>query len=313
MPNCVVVPFPLFFELEPRLKEFYDVDKNTVISDISDSVDPSVFLKDPRKDDFRDEDRKTINISDYALATLEEFYLPISDEYNFDGFNDFIKKYGIEEESHQYFILWFMYALRKRNDLDNVFVSDEAEYDYLQYVLDVRPEMLKLYIALHSPNKNKKKKSESCAISFGAYRTVEVDTKTPWFQLALKRYLKKYLGVNSVTEAKRELLSVYGKKLGSPLNKDVVRYMWGTYHFLQTIPDMKSKSKGSVTNKQSRFITDYLGILGLIDTDEIESSNIRARLNYFLKNVNSLQELLDEQVYRLSPNNNPNNNIHGYF
>lgn len=150
--NYVKVPLLLFFQIEPQLKEYYDVDRHSVIDDISNSVDYSVMAKDPRKKEFVDGDNK-LNVSEYALATLEEFSMPVSDNYDFESFNDFCKHYEINNDSEQYYILWFMYALRMRRERNLQSPSDDAAYDYWRYVLDVRPEMLKLYIALHSQKK----------------------------------------------------------------------------------------------------------------------------------------------------------------
>lgn len=305
--NHVKVPLPLFYQLEPQLKEYYDIDRQSIIDDISNSVDYSNMINDPKRTEFLDEYGK-LNVSKYALATLEEFFMPVSENYDFESFNGFCKNYEINNDSEQYYLLWFMYALRMRRECNLQSLSDDATYDYWQYVLDVRPEMLKLYIALYSP-----KKQESCKISFGTNRPIEVDTRIPWLQLELKRYLNKYLGVSSVKEAERELYLVYGKKTGVRLDKDAARYIWGTYYLLQTIPAMQSKRNGSVTNEQSRFITDYLITLEMIDPVEAESNTIRGRLNYFLKNFDSLSELLDEAEYKLSPNNDPNKNLYGYF
>ena len=119
----------------------------------------------------------------------------------------------------------------------------------------------------------------------------------------LDRYLNKYLGVKNINEAEKELQQIYGKKVGAQLNKTVTRFIWGTYHLLQNVPNMKSTKQNSVTNEQSRFIHEYLVILGLIDPVEVEASSIRGRLNNLLKKYSTIDEVLDKRLYKTSPNN----------
>ena len=66
---------------------------------------------------------------------------------------------------------------------------------------------------------------------------------------------------------------------------------------------MKSTKKNSVTNEQSRFIHEYLVILGLIDPVEVEASSIRGRLNNLLRKYSTIDEVLDKRLYKTSPNN----------
>lgn len=80
---------------------------------------------------------------------------------------------------------------------------DEAEQDFLQYALGVRPELLKLYIALKE-NKN----IEPITIRFGFSKPIVVDKEMPWLREELERYLNKYLGVTDLAEAKREYLMI---------------------------------------------------------------------------------------------------------
>lgn len=199
----------------------------------------------------------------------------------------------------------FSYAMNRRKDhLTN---SKEAENGYWEYVRYIRPEMLRLYIALQ-----KNHLRSQCKITIGSDKPVIIDKQAPWAQIALENYLNKFLGVDSLKDAERELMTIYGKKTGAPLDKEETRYMWGTYQLLQTIPAMKSKKEKSVTNEQSRFITDYLILNKMLDLDEADSNNIRVRLKHFLKDYDTLKELLDEQDYRTSPNN-PDTKYGRYF
>lgn len=292
--NCVEIPKNRFFQIEPLLKECYGVDRHTISNDICLSVEQSASINDPRVNDDLDKDNK-IDTFAYAMATIDNIKIPVSNEYNQSKFEELCNTYKIDEYSAQHDVLFFMFLFSERNKIIKEY-DENQQYD-LEYALGVRPEMLQLYIALQ-----KNYLRSQCKITIGNDKPVVVDKGAPWVQMALESYLKKYLGVNSLKEAERELLTIYGKKTGVPLGKETARYMWGTYQLLQTIPSMKSKKKNSVTNEQSRFITEYL-ILNKMLTDDVDSNTIRGRLNYFLKNYDTLKELLDEQNYKTSPNN----------
>ena len=145
-------------------------------------------------------------------------------------FPDFCSKYSIEKHSLLAKALSFVklfFPIETANDLDT---------EYWEYVTMVRPEMLKLYIALHS---GEHRFNQKCRVAFDK-GGVNVDTKRPWLQMELERYLDKYLGVKNVKEAEKELLVIYGGKLGPKLNKDEAQIIWGTYHLLQQSDQFKS-------------------------------------------------------------------------
>ena len=177
---------------------------------------------------------------------------------------------------------------------------DEAEQDFLQYALGVRPEMLKLYIALNSATD-----ADSIKIRFGDNKPVEVDTMVPWLREEMKEYLSKYLGVESIKEAKHELLINYTTKVGAPNNWQLNQYIWGIYNLLESSGTIKSKTNRSVSRKQAKFIEDYLMAIHFININSnIDDNNIRSRLNHLLKNYDSIEQLTEDMHYKSSPNNN---------
>ena len=116
------------------------------------------------------------------------------------------------------------------------------------YALQVRPDRLRLYIARH---KGKNKYHKSCYIKFGyATESVEIQTMYPWFEKMLDHYLYKFLRVENVEEAEKELQQIYGQKVGAKLNETAARLICGTYHLLQIRRVAVSSSIISLTNSQ---------------------------------------------------------------
>lgn len=252
--------------------------------------------------------RKYIRVTDYALATEDK--VTITTTNNFEEKIEAIialckNKLGQDEINYKNIAstLLVMAAIlnRNENELSPNEDIDEINWNIDTYALQVRPDLLRLYIARH---KGKNKYHKSCYIKFGyATESVEIQTMYPWFEKMLDRYLYKFLGVENVEEAERELQQVYGQKVGAKLNETAARLIWGTYHLLQTVPCMKSSKENSVTNAQVRFIHEYLSILELIDPIEVEPISIRGRLNNLLKKYNTIEEVLDKRSYKSSPNN----------
>ncbi len=260
---------------------------------------------------YEENKHRYIRVIDYVLETDDKITIPTTKDFE-EKLKDIVslcqKYFGQNEETYKKnaYILIFMAAIlnRDQNELSFDCDMDEITWNEDTYKRDVRPDLLRLYIARH---KGRNKYHKYCSVKFGVNgETVEIQTRFPWFEKALDHYLYKYLGVENVEQAKKELQYTYGEKLGAKLDKKAARYIWGTYHLLQTVSTMKSPRKNSVTNIQSKFIHEYLGILELIDPIEVEPISIRGRLNNFLKRYSSIEELLDERLYKDSPNNDSN-------
>lgn len=260
------------------------------------------------KHSYEEGKHKYIRVTDYVLATEDK--VTITTTNNFKEKAESVialckNKLGQDEINYKNIAssLVIMAAILNRNEngLSPNEDIDEINWNIDTYALQVRPDLLRLYIARH---KGKNKYHKSCYIKFGyATESVEIQTMYPWFEKMLDRYLYKFLGVENVEEAERELQQIYGQKVGAKLNETVARLIWGTYHLLQTVPGMKSSKKNSVTNAQSRFIHEYLSILELIDPIEVEPTSIRGRLNNLLKKYTTIEEVLDKRSYKSSPNN----------
>lgn len=294
-------PMDRFKELEPSLKQCFNIDRYTsVVSKcLYGSINPTQLLNIEIPEKYCDENGH-YDIGEYSIDNSDKIKIPISHCFKLENLDSFFEVYHIETNRVLFDTLIFLYAYYDTLEKDYSTAIDEAEYDYIQYTQGVRPEMLKLYIALHETND-----ADSIKIRFGNNKAVEVDTMLPWFRNEIKQYLDKYLGVQSVKEAKREFLNNYAQKVGAPNNWLLNQYIWGLYNLLETTGFIKSKTSGKVSRPQAKFIEDYLMAIQLIDIkSNVDANNIRSRLNHLLKNFDSIVDITNDMCYKLSPNNN---------
>lgn len=288
------LPSEMFRKIEPILKSCYGIDRNDINRELYNSMPVCDYTKLPNADKYIGEDKR-FKIVEYAVDNCETIPITISDT-DLKSINTFTSKYDYPKGSILDLVLTFVYLYFKKVEEK---LTDEEE-DYLYYVHNIRPEMLKLYIALE-----KSKPSDSTNIKFGKVKSVKVDNpySIPWFRMLIRDYLDKYLGVGSLKEAELELLNVYGKKVGPKQNPVLARLYWGTYHLLQMSDEYKSK-EGSVTREQCRFIANYAILLGGLDPVEEDdiSGNVKSLVNYYLKNFNTIDELIPAAQYKLPPN-----------
>lgn len=245
----------------------------------------------------------SIDVVDYVMATNDFIMISVT-----NGFKNRAKaivslcKETLKEDYKEYArVLVFMSAILNRdiNNLASKHITGEYEWNHNNYVKFIRPELLQLYIARNDRGGIFHK---ICSITLG-HKTIPIQVEFPWFEKMLDRYFHRFLGVNNVEEAKKELLTTYQKKVGNPLDEQVAPYIWGTFHLLQTLPSMASKNPKMCSRPQSRFIAEFLNIIGLIDIYETDSEAIRGRLNNYLKKFDTLEELLGKHEYKTSPNN----------
>ena len=293
-------PMEIFKEIEPLLKQWFNIDRYTkeIAKCIGSSISPSQIMATKIPDEYKNE-KGAVDICKYSFDNSDVLRIPISDDFNEDALELFFKDYNIEKATLLYDTLFFLHiysnTLRKGYSTD----SDEAENDYMQYAVGVRPEMLKLYIAL-----TETAETDTVKIRFGNNKAVEVDTMVPWLRDELKEYLDKYLGVKSIKEAKQELLINYTNRMGAPNNWQTNQYIWGVYNLLNETGFIKSQGAGKVSRKQAKFIEDYLMAIHIINIDSnIDANNIRGRLNHLLKNYDSIEQIVEEMRYKSSPNN----------
>ena len=293
-------PMEIFKEIEPLLKQWFNIDRYTkeIAKCIGNSINDKQLITTKIPDEYKKE-KGAVDICKYSFDNSDVLRIPISDDFNENALELFFKDYNIEKDSLLYDTLFFLHiysnTLRKGYSTD----SDEAENDYMQYAVGVRPEMLKLYIALNS-----KTNANSIKIRFGNSKPVEVDTMYPWLREEITEYLHKYLGVETIKEAKQELLMNYASKPGAPNNWQLNQYIWGVYNLLNETGFIKSQGEGKVSRKQAKFIEDYLMAIHIINIDSnIDANNIRSRLNSLMKNYDSIEQIIEDMHYKSSPNN----------
>ena len=299
--QCYIYSMERFKRIESGLKQWFNIDRDSsaINKCISASLCPDELMKIKIPEEYRNE-RGNYDINKYTFDHSDVMQIPISDDFDLDNIEQFFKDYSIESDTPLYDVLFFMflYSETQRKGYDTV--MDEIGYDYLQYAVGVRPEMLKLYIALHETTD-----ADTIKIRFGVNKPVEVDTMVPWLRDEIKEYLHKYLGVGSIGEAKRELLMNYTARMGAPNNWQINQYIWGIYNLLESTEFIKSRTKGKVSRKQAKFIEDYLMAIRLIDLDtNIDANNIRGRLTNLMRNYDSIEQITEEMHYKSSPNNN---------
>lgn len=294
-------PMDKFKELEPSLKKWFNIDKNKdlIRKCLFISFTPTQLMNMRIPDEYRGENGH-IDIVRYSYDHSDELTIPISDEVNADDFEQFCNGYNVEEDTVLFdaLLFLFVYSEALKSSFDPAI--EEAEYDYMQYAIDVRPEMLKLYIALHEATD-----ADTIKIRFGNGKPVEVDSAIPWLRDEIKEYLDKFLGVRSIREAKHELLMNYTNKAGAPQNWLINQYAWGIYNMLEETGFIRSQTAGNVSRRQAKFIEDFLMALHLIDLESnIDANNIRSRLTNLIRNYRSIEEITEDMRYKSSPNNN---------
>lgn len=275
-----IEPFPrdVFQEIEPLLYKLYGLNKCWLHNAIHFAKEE--LFNDPEKE---------------GKVDSENFiYLPMPHKWYSSKFDEFCKKYSIENDPLITKVLFFLYMFFP---IEDPIMRDK---NYWEYVTLVRPEMLKLYIAL---NNGKSKYTDYCKITIGDNKPIALDKEIPWLQMALDRYLHEYLGVENLKDAEQELLNVYGGKYGRKQNTEAARLIWGTYHLLQESNQFKSAKEKSVSNLQCRLISDLLILFGWLDSSEDDGNQIKQRIRHYLKNFNSIAELIAATQYKLSPNN----------
>ena len=135
---------------------------------------------------------------------------------------------------------FFISIIYSHNNLkESSKVMDDSycdENQILVYQKFIRPEMLKLFIALKQPrqtilNKKDKRKELSSDITckFFGNPPVSIDNTEFWMEQALLEYLDKYLGVQSKEEAEKELSQLYTNRVGRSDDKKTTVFKWGLF------------------------------------------------------------------------------------
>ena len=287
--DSFLFPMATFKEIEPTLKKCFNIDRNTptIAKCISESFTANELINTKIPETYLLEDDH-YDIFAYTMDYAESIRIPLSEAFDLEEFQIFCQSYNIEGDTLLFDTLAFMLLFNDTSNKKYYIGLDEAEQDLIQYTIGVRPEMLKLYIAL-----KEKQTLEPITIKCGTSKSIKVDNYIPWLREELERYLDKYLGVADIREAKREYLMNYTSKEGAPNNWKLNRYIWGIYNLLEETGTIKAKTEKTVSRKQAKFIEDFLIAIHLIDVTDVkckvDDGNIRSRLNSLMKNYNSIE------------------------
>lgn len=297
-------------KLYPELNRCFGFTYDDISNELTQVYAQKVFNLTPEEKEFanqcKSDDGWGVDAVKFALATNENIAVP-------DSFNPkaIVESYAakLQNEESVSCALLFMAALLYRDRITEAPIS-EGEYDdmqYQQYIHEVRPDMLKLYIALNQPKqKNGKDLNTDIKIAVGGNSPILINNKDSWLENKLNEYLHQYLGVSNLEEAHKELDFIYGNKTVGSKKIDPIQslYIWGTYQLLQST-HLKSITEKVPTRPQANLIESYLKAIKLIktDDDDTDANNIRSRLKYFLNRYDTVEALLDYRTFKLSPYN----------
>ena len=308
----VTFDIPTLKKLYPELNRCFGFTYDDISNELTQVYTKKVFHLTPEEKELanqcKSDDDWGVDAVKFALATNENIAVAVPDSFNPATIMESCAAKLHNEESASCALL-FMAALLYRGKITEAPIS-EGENDnmlYQQYIHEVRPDMLKLYIALNQPKqKNGKDFITDLKITAGGNSPITINNKDSWLENRLNDYLHQYLGVSNLEEAQKELDFIYGnKKVGNKMIDPIQSlYIWGTYQLLQNT-HLKSTKEKVPTRPQANLIESYLRAIELIDTDDVttDANNIRSRLNSFLKKYDTVETLLDYKTFKLSPYN----------
>jgi hypothetical protein len=223
---------------------------------------------------------------------------------------------------------FFISVIYSHNKLkESSIIMDDFDYEenqILVYQKFIRPEMLKLFIALKQPRRKTLNKyydntglSTEITCKFFGNSPIKIDNTELWMEQALLEYLDKYLGVKSIEEAEKELLQLYMKKVGRSDDKETTIFKWGLFQLIKG-SSLQGNSK-TITSKSAEFILEILKFNNMVDITDLDNipkedvksrdkwhkqmqRNLRSELNYYIKNDLTLDEIIDLKSYKFSPN-----------
>ena len=308
----VAFDIPTIKKLYPELNRCFGFTYDDISNELAQVYTTKVFNLTPEEKELanqcKSDDGLGVDAVKFSLATNENIAMAVPDSFNP---KTIMESYApkLHNEELPSCALLFMAALLYRDRITEVPMS-EGEYDdmqYQQYIHEVRPDMLKLYIALNQPKqKNGKDFNTDIKIAAGGNSPIVINNKDSWLENRLNEYLHQYLGVSNLEEAQKELDFIYGNKTVGNKKIDPIQslYIWGTYQLLQNT-HLKSTKEKVPTRPQANLIESYLRVIKLIKTDDVDTdaNNIRSRLKYFLSRYDTVEALLDYRTFRLSPYN----------
>ncbi|MEG1333692.1 MAG: hypothetical protein RSD11_08550 [Bacteroides sp.] len=248
-----------------------------------------------------------IRTREFALELDEDVYIEVTDNYknHLTAIKTLCDDYKIEDlEDGKYIIyfLQFMAAIfnRDSNNLTDAIDSLNGKEDYYKYTYKVRPDMLKLFIALHQ---DKCQVSDKLKISIQGNPPIELENNECWFEEMLAKYLDEHLGVNDVQEAQEELDCLYTDKIGRKASTPYLNYVLvGTFNFIQE--NIIQSKTGKATIEQCKFLHRYLRGIELISPDDKNNNlnNLQSTINSLISSkLNPVERHRLDKKHKSSP------------
>ncbi|WP_237038815.1 hypothetical protein [Phocaeicola faecalis] len=264
----VTFDIPTIKKLYQELNRCFGFTYDDISNELTQVYAKKVFNLTPEEKELanqcKSDDGYGVDAVKFALATNENIAMAVPDNFNP---KTIVESYApkLHNEELASCALLFMAALLYRDRITEVPIS-EGEYDdmqYQQYIHEVRPDMLKLYIALNQPKqKNGKDFNTDIKIAAGGNSPILINNKDSWLENRLNEYLHQYLGVDNLEEVQKELDFIYGNKTVGNKKIDPIQslYIWGTYQLLQNT-HLKSTKEKVPTRPQANLIESYLRVI----------------------------------------------------
>lgn len=309
----ITFDIPAIKTLYPKLNKYYGFTYDDISEELSQVYNNKMLHFTPEEKELADQCRSMgggrIVPAEFALLTQEVIGIKVT-----ENFSDTLK--SLEELYHNYkiaesdngaevcYILSFMAAIFNR-DLNYLLDNTEAgsaQEVYNKYAYKIRPDMLKLYIALCQ---KKRQISDKLKISIQGNSPTELENYERWFEEMLKNYLNQYLGVTSEREAKTELDTLYSEKRGKKANNFYINYIF-TSIFLFVQDFIIQSEPNKVTIEQCKFLHSYFTSLNLIKPEDknYNLNNLQSTIKSLISsNMNPLRSYKLTKQYRASSNN----------
>lgn len=303
---------PTIKKLESELDKYFGFTHDDILFELSQVYIRKYFSLTPEEKELanqcRSEDGR-INTVEFALSSQDIIYVRVTDDFPNcinpirELCNDY-KLIELDNGSDVFCILIFMAAIFNR---DSNHLLDDTDYDYInedyyKYIYKIRPDMLKLYIALCQ---KKRQINDKLKISIQGNSPTELKNNECWFEEMLKNYLNQYLGVDNKEEAQTELKTLYSDKQGRKTDNFYLNYIFTSiYLFVQE--NIIHSEPNKVTIEQCRFLHRYLTSLNFIGQEDKNNNlnNLQSTIKSLISsNVTPLCKYKLSKEFKASPNN----------
>lgn len=184
----VTFDIPTLKKLYPELNRCFGFTYDDISNELTQVYAKKVLNLTPEEKELayqcKSDDDWGVDAVKFALATTENIVVTVPDSFNPKRI---MESYVAElyNEDFTSCALIFMAALLYRDRITEVPIS-EGEYDdiqYQQYIHEVRPDMLKLYIALNQPKQKKGKDFiTDIKITAGGNSPILINNKDSWLE-----------------------------------------------------------------------------------------------------------------------------------